>query len=867
MLISLLVKEITIQGARVNNLKSVSLKIPINKITCFAGPSGSGKTSLAFHTLLTESKRRFLNSFPTYLKFFSDRPAPVDVDLIEPVLPAFGLPQNNPVVGSRGFVADNMHLTELFQNLFANFSIQLCPIHLAPLEITELEKLVSELVTDFKDEDIIYILVKKSDFIEHFKDAPFPNRSYDSNKMKMHDFDQNDEYWEVIRTKKKNVGALSPKLKEYFVKNITLYLRQIDSSLISVKNLTKFKCPECDYTSKVRFPLAMFSPYNALGACKSCNGFGSILSYDEDKLLDLNLSINEGGVKLLSYQRFDGLINDLKKECKKYNISLNEPLANLPLNFKKILYEGVGKWCGLNDIFSYLDSKKYKASVRIFLRGIQKEETCKECHGTRLNQQVHHHYIFKKSELNYQNIWQYRISELLDVFTKNKSSLIVANDSSQKLAKDIENILTIANRIGLGHLNINRKTKSVSAGEYQRLLLLKHLAYEGTGALFVFDEPSLGLSPLEMQGLLDAFNKLIDTGNTIVLVEHAEFFHKNCDKLIIMGPAAGENGGEIVYEGPFINDNFVIDKSLVFKKEIDVNRRKWIKLKNPKIYGQSYSDIKIPRSELTWVYGKSGSGKSAVFINTLANQLALDSDNPILTNPVGHFSKLDYGEIFRNVIVIDSQLSRFSSRSSVGTISGLFTIIRKHFLNTPAAKSMGLKDGHLSSNSELGQCPSCEGRGVKIVEMQFLEDIVLECEDCHGKKIKPIYASLTDGQMTVHEAYTLPLSKVIPRIKLTPKYLRIWHLMQQLKLDYLSLDRSLVTLSGGERQRLYLLSKLESEITESFILFENISFGLSKFELSSIAKFLNQLVAMNNTVVIIDQDEFFNNLATFKVEL
>lgn len=861
-------KYINIKGARVNNLKSVDLRIPINKITCFAGPSGSGKSSIAFHTLFAESKRRFLNSFPTYLKFFSERPAPVDVDLIEPVLPVFGLPQINPVVGTRSVVSDTMHLTELLQNLYANGAEELCPTHRVELRRSDVIDSIRPFVSKLADDNVVYVFTDKENFITFLKDSPFPNRSYSSSDSDVHTFDKEDEFWELFRFRVKGLERLGKKIEDYISKRIPLYIytgsMKAPEQLLIKEDLT---CPKCDYTGVVNPNLSYFSPYNALGACEVCNGFGANLVYDENKLLTKKLSVDGGGTRFLEYKRFGNLIDDFKKEMKKQKLSTSLPIEKQPKKFYKLLYEGAGIWCGLDELFKYLETKRYKPSVRIFLRGIQREEICTNCEGSRLNSTVHNHYLFKNENTTYKDIWTLTVSEIRDYLKLNSKKLFINIDSNKKVLNKIIKLLNVAEGIGLGHIKVDRKVKTVSAGEYQRLLLLKYLSYEGTGALFVFDEPSLGLSSKEVKVLGRSFQNLIELGNTVVLVEHSEYFHKLSDHYVFMGPKAGHFGGEVLYQGKYKENILKIDLGKIKKNKVIEVDRKWIKIVKPKLYGKTFQDVALPVNEISHITGESGSGKSAIFINILANKISQDVKEEALKLQSGTFKKIEYPKDINDVIVVDSNLNRYSSRSTVGSLTGLFTIVRKHFLNTPYAKSMGLKEGHLSANSVLGQCPSCEGKGVKVVEMQFLEDIVLKCEDCNGRKIKSLYADLSDGEFSVHEAFSSPLSTIMPKVKLTPKYRRIWEFMKILKLDYLSLDRTMSSLSGGEKQRLFLLSKLEKEIKNSVIFFENISFGLSKVELHSLGEFLIELTHLNNTIVLIDQDDFFKQISTYNVQV
>lgn len=853
-------KFIQIKGAKTNNLQDVNLNIPINKITCFAGVSGSGKTSLAFHTLYTESKRRFLNSFPTYLKFFSERPAPVDVESINPVLPVFGLPQINPIVGTRSTVADIMHVTELVQNLFYNHSEEYCPNHNIPLVYTSVEDSLLKFIESFEG-DRFHVFITKHNFLTYFKETPFPSRSFSS---QLNAFDEGDPYWEVARFKSDKLNKASKQINEYLVKGIDVYIATGDSDIIQKfqHKVTK-SCEKGDYDGSDVLSPAYFTPYNAIGACSSCDGFGTNLEYDSAKLVDDEYSVTEGGVKILEYKRFAGHYYDLEAVLKRQKISVSTPIKTLPKKFWTILYEGYGEWVGLNYLFSYLESKKYKAPVRIFIRGIQKEVKCEVCDGTRLNDNVQNYKITKNTE-NYYDVLKSDISGLRS-FIKNIKTNNKRKDF-QKIVNKIEKILDCAVGIGIGHLDLRRKAKTVSAGEYQRLLLLKYLSYEGTGALFVFDEPSLGLNDEEKMKLLNGFKDLIKQGNTILIIDHSKFFHKNSDHFVWVGPGAGKYGGKIIFDGKY--KDFKADKldSLKLKSLPIPSKRKYISVKSPEVYGKKFKDFKIPIGELTWVTGKSGSGKSASMINVLANKLYHQAYADYLNVTRGNAKSITGSPEFDDVIVIDANLNRYSSRSTFGTMTELFTIVRKHFLNTPVAKSMALKDGHLSSNSQLGQCPKCEGKGFITIEMQFLEDITLECEDCKGLKLKPLYASLSDGKFSVHDAYSRPVHEILDHIKLTPKFARIYDYLKLLKLDYLSLDRLVMSLSGGERQRLYLLSKIQKNVENSIIFFENISFGLSEYELQSVSSLLQELVRKGNTIVVLDQDSFFEKVSQYRLQ-
>ncbi|MBY0516173.1 MAG: hypothetical protein K2P81_04655 [Bacteriovoracaceae bacterium] len=852
---------IKIRGARVHNLKNIDLDLPLGKLICFAGASGSGKTSLAFHTLLSESKRRFVNSFPNSMKFFSDRPAAVDVDVIFPVLPVFGLPQINPVLGSRSVASDIMRLTELLQGYYYQYSKELCPTHKTELiEVGLAEQLAEK--TKLNETDIWHLLAEKDLARAVLGENFSPARSFNQKQKTVREFDEEDEIWEIIRFKRSTLASLNQK-------NADLILKIKGKPLLlwneSSKKLAKFEfksnkqCPKCDFASVGIVTTHSFTPHSALGACKNCKGYGANLVYDKNKLIDEDLSVDEFGVGFLKFGPLDWWNKELIKLMKKKKWSTKVPIKELPKEFLKILMDGQGDWEGFEGVKTYLESKRYKPAVRVFIRKLQMEVLCEVCQGSRIDQKViNHRAKFGSHEYALQDFSKMSIEEFRNIVSK---SMTNSKDHSQKLLKSIHGKLDLACSIGLDHLNLSRKTRSLSAGEYQRLLLLKYLSFEGTGALFVLDEPSLGLGLAEQKMLVTGLRQIIEQGNSVIIIDHSEYLQKQSDHLIVMGPGSGDAGGEILFHNS--TSKYVFKKEKIEKKPAVIQKKSqdYIEVNQPSHYGLMWPSFKIPVGQLIWAHGASGTGKTTCLVRIGANSIYRKLTHQNLVDDPGLCKSIKGFKDINEVILVDSNLNRFTSRSTVGSLTELAPSVRKHFLKLPVAKSMGLKDGHLSSNSELGMCPRCEGRGHLVIEMQYLEDIILPCDDCKGKKIKPIYAELTDGYMTLHEALSRPIGEVLNRIDLTPKFKRTWEYLKILNLEYLSLDRPINTLSGGEKQRLYLLSCLLKNLEDSLVIFENLSFGLASSDLIRIGLFLRDLSQRNNTLIIIDSDPLFAQLA------
>jgi excinuclease ABC subunit A len=853
---------IKIRGARVHNLKNIDLDLPLNQIICFMGPSGSGKTSLAFHTLLAESKRRFLNSFPNHMKFFSDKPAPVDVDEISPVLPVFGLPQINPIVGSRATAADQLRFTELSQSLFYRFAKPVCPLHKSELEDHNLEKLIAQHLLDFSkkySETKFRVFIPKTQFLHIYPEGPFPTKCL-LDEFQLANFEMNSSLWEILRITPQQAGKLADVIVSQQLSSADIYLYVKDGVIEKLNLKILLKCNQCDYqVTPLKYSTSEFSPFNALGACKRCQGYGATLEWDEKKLVDSDKSFNQDAIRFLEYKPFIHLKEELKKILKKNKLDLDSPLKKLPKDFWKILYDGSGSYEGFNLLFQYLESKRYKPNVRIYIRSIQKEVECPDCHGARLNNDVLSFALICKNgnNLMFGDLIRESINGAKLKLTNFYSEDKLLNRTVQKILE----ILDVADQIGIGHLKLLRKLKSVSPGEYQRLLLAKYLSFEGTGALFVFDEPSLGLGEIEQKMMLKALQKLKQQKNTILLVDHSDYIQKASDFLVELGPEAGHRGGEIVYSG--LAKNYPFKKKPTFKVSENVSHIKsFIKVTKAHAWGQKYDSFQIPVGQVTYVKGDSGTGKTTCISRIMANYVNYQITGETLFDDLDTSGDVDFHQQdIQSVAVIASDLNRFSSRSTVGSLTEIASVVKKHFSQLPVSRAMGLVDGHFSANSELGMCPKCEGRGFLTVEMQYMEDIILTCEDCEGMKLKPIYAKIDDGFMNVHQAYTWPLHQVIERVRLTPKFQKIIDMMKVLNLDYLSLDRSISSLSGGEKQRIYLMTKLLSQSEATLFVLENVSFGLSNADLERMMQFLIGLGKYGHTIVVIDQNRLLQNCA------
>ncbi len=860
---------IKVRGARTHNLKNINIDIPLNKITCIAGPSGSGKSSLAFHTLLTESKRRFINSLPTDMKFFWEIPHTVDVDSIYPVLPAWGLPQHNPVINSRPVALDVLGGHERVQRIFLELGSFVCPDHHVPYEkFMEIESVVKKLSQEKgNDEEVYHLFCKADEYRRSVSAEMSPARTFDK---AVKEYNEEDPWYELFRVKKKNLDSVLPKFKEVKLQEGAdlLFYALNAKKKIQFKNSFEYRCPVCHEKAQVQKAASIeaLSPLNALGACPVCEGHGAILVFDREKMVkDPTKSIKEGAINFLNFSHFQHLFPAFLKEAKKQGINVDIPFKDLPQSVWKFLYEGSGKYEGFNEYFEYLKTQRYKKNIRIYTRSMQTEVLCETCEGTRVSEEAGSMSLVLKNEIvTFKDFLKLNLSDAYEELKKIKIDLkaVLTHEKLISTFEKLERLYCVSVDIGLGHLQNTRKVRSMSSSEYQRLLLAKYLSYEGSQSLFVLDEPSLGLSETTQKKLVDYLRKLRDQGNTILLVEHSEFLKSQSDELVLMGPFAGGRGGEVLYQGKYKEEKVKLPK-LNFNLE---GKKHFIELEEASIRGLHKKKIEIQKDAINWVYGESGTGKTSFIVNIIGNEVHKKTNGTRLSFEDYDFKKIKGINDLTDVIVINSSLDKISSRSTVATYTDLGGFVRKYFAGLEVSKKLGLKDGHFSANSELGQCTTCEGRGLKIVEMQFMEDVEFVCEDCMGKKLKPYYANISDGVMTVYEAFNKPLSEVLSHIKLTPKGKRIYEYFKILKLDYLSLDRTLISLSGGERQRLQLLSLLDKKIQGALIIFENLTSGLSQHEFPPLAELLHQLSGTGNTVVVIDQNPVFKEISHHQIQ-
>jgi excinuclease ABC subunit A len=855
---------IEIKNARTNNLKDVSLKLPINKITCISGPSGSGKSSLAFHTIFSESKRRFMNSLPNSFRFFSEKPPKAEVDKIFPVLPAWVLPQNNPILSSRQNVADLLDLTRVTLKVFAVEGEILCPEHNEKLERYAVADKIKNFMNESKLKEVkaIHCFLKKTDYTAVFDHTMQPSRSIKTKRGEINNYTETDNYYEILRIRPNKLEELEARLKE--INTNILKLNMIvrfsgSEEFVEVNSKSLFECSKCDFQSESKqASIDLLNVFSPLGACPACKGYGSTYIYDRKKLVkDPSLSIDEGAVSIVESAHFDYYVPILRRELKKVGIDTTKPFSKLPQKVWKYLYDGVGDYPGFHAFFDYLERKRYKKTVRIFTKRIQTEVECPKCEGTRVKKENQNVSLIKgRKQLGIQSVFQSTIEDL----SKAISDYEVKETKVDY--KKVNEALKIAADLGIGYLPLARKVKTLSASEYQRALLVKYFLFKGSGGLFVFDEPSLGLRIEEQKMILRYMRKLRDQNNTVLLVDHSDYFQAETDELINIGPGAGPYGGEITYQG----SPKKVEKVKKPKFEDETLKSSKLEIKDVSFFGNTLKSLQIPTNQMTCVIGAPGVGKSKVFMDGISAYLAEHFDNEQNTSKV-KIGKVNGLTPFEGYTSIDGYSLKANSRSSVGTYLEILPEFRKYYSSLPTAKAMGLDKGHFSPNSAKGRCATCEGRGVLEADMKYFETVQYACPDCGGLKLRPMYANISNGKYKYHEIIKKPFCEVYKEVGESRKLTRINSVLENFKIDYLSLDRSLTSLSGGEKQRLKLAKYFLRERSHQLLILENISFGLSIRELRHITSFLRQFCSGHNTVIVVDPNPLVSLFSHNTLEL
>lgn len=896
---------IEIKGARVNNLKNVSLKIPRNKFIVIAGVSGSGKSSLAFDTLYAEGQRRYVESLSSYARQYLGRMSKPECDFIKGLPPAIAIEQKVNSRNPRSTVGTSTEIYEYMRLLFARIGRTYSPYSGNEVKVHTPEDIVNCALqysagTKFAVLAPLKVIKDRTlrKQLEMEIQQGYSRIWYKGEFLRIDEFLDNDEALEKthadeifllidrmsVSSEKESISRLTDSVESAFYESDGSCRLLFLPSNICYDFSVKF---EADGIEFERPNDNMFSFNSPAGACPTCEGFGKIMGIDEKLVIPNSaLSVYDGCVQCWHGDKLSVWKDEFCRRATKDNFPIFEPYYNLTRAQKDMLWHGLPseksmpsneKIC-IDSFFQMVKENQYKIQYRVLLSRYRGKTVCPDCHGTRL-----------KKEASWVKICGMSISDLVDMPVANLKewfdNIKLDNNEkeiSKRLITEIKNRLQFLLDVGLGYLTLNRPSNTLSGGESQRINLTTSLGSSLVGSVYILDEPSIGLHSRDTQRLIHVLKELQALNNTVVVVEHDEEIIRAADYLIDVGPDAGRLGGEIVFEG----DTKSIDsqanndtrshtvKYLTGKESIDIpkTRRKWnmaIEIKGARMNNLRGIDVKFPMNILTVITGVSGSGKSSllkgILYPALKRHLNEAADAP------GEYASLggDWKEI-KHVEMIDQNPIGKSTRSNPATYLKAYDAIRQLYAEQPLAKQMGFTAQYFSFNAEGGRCEECKGTGVINVEMQFMADLVLECEACHGKRFKQDVLDVRYHGKNINDVLDMTVSEAISFFEEHGEKVIVNRLrpLEKVGLGYIKLGQSSSTLSGGENQRVKLAYFIGQERQDpTLFIFDEPTTGLHFHDIKKLLEAFSSLIDKGHSVIVIEHNMDLIKCADYIIDL
>ena len=910
---------IIVKGARVHNLRNITVEIPLNSITVVTGVSGSGKSSLAFDTLYAEGQRRYIASLSAYARQFLERIDRPDVDDIEGICPALAIRQKNYSRNPRSTVGTVTEINDYLRLLFARIGTTYCH-GCGRIVGKDTPQGIADFVMALPPGQRLYLGMRLAlEGAEPRQDTPVRRSRKPSAAQKPHErlsailpglqqqgyvrllidgeiVDLMQAVETLKRAKSKEVHVVVDRLavkdgiRQRLVDSIEVCSRDSEGHTelillsddpegiqrllhsehpdvrwinhaagILVKFSEAFECQLCHITYQEPEP-RLFSFNNPFGACPECHGFGNTLSIDLDLVIpDKSKSLEEGAIQPWSKPRYRNLQNRMLQFASGQGIPVQTPWKELPETARDAILNGKGRFPGVLGFFDYLEHKKYKMHVRIFLSRYRGYAKCLACHGDRLRQEARDVRVGGKSITD---IIQMTISRAAGFFSGLALSPQQAS-IAEKILEEIRHRLDVLVRVGLDYITLDRLSSTLSGGESQRIQLATSLGSSLVGALYVLDEPSIGLHPRDSQRLVEILHSLRNLGNTVLVVEHDAEIMRAADYVIDLGPRAGEHGGEVVFQGSY-KDLLKFSKSLTssylngnLKISVPMFRRK---LQNKQIeildahkHNLKHVDVRFPLGILVCVTGVSGSGKSTLIHDVLYSAVKI-AKGEAKESP-GGFGAIKGAEQVSDAILVDQSPIGRTPRSNPATYTKAFDDIRKIFAETRDAYSRGFGPGHFSFNLESGRCPTCQGSGVVIVEMQFLADVELVCEDCKGSRFKSSVLEVQYKSKNIAEVLDLTVREAMEFFSGKMNLIRKLRVLEEIGLGYLRLGQSATSLSGGEAQRIKLAAFIASASNcNTLFVFDEPTTGLHFDDIRKLLAAFDKLLSAGNSILVIEHN-------------
>ncbi|HEX8288351.1 MAG TPA: excinuclease ABC subunit UvrA [Pyrinomonadaceae bacterium] len=892
-------EAIEVRGARVHNLKNISFSLPINKLTVVTGVSGSGKSSLAFDTVYAEGQRRYVESLSAYARQFLERMDKPDVDEIVGIAPAIAIRQKNSTRNPRSTVATQTEIYDYLRLLFARIGQTFCHVCGREVKKDSPESAADEILSTLAEGTRFYVLFPaQSEIVNDSKSkiqnkipSPIPHlmslmqqgftrfhRDGETIELqKPEDYphkDFNETFVLIDRLK------ADREIRQRLVDSLEICFREEGSAIIKTAEANtqtlnfseKFVC-KYDGTVYEEPEPRLFSFNSPFGACPICQGFGNTIDIDYALVVpNENLSIEEGAIEPFTRPQYDWAQKELLRFARNGEIPTKIPFADLQDWQKKLIFDGASGWRGVRGFFKWVETKKYKLHVRVFLAKYRGYTKCPECGGGRLRQAARD---VKIGGANLPEIVALSIKDATRFFEE----LVLDEERAnigEKLLLEIRRRLKFLVDVGLDYLTLARLASTLSGGEAQRIQLATNLGSLLVGALYVLDEPSIGLHPRDNTRLVKILENLRDIGNTVLVVEHDEETMRSADHILDIGLYAGELGGNLVFEGDFVellqNEMSLTAKYLRGDAEIKIpaNRRP-VTNKKIEIVGARENNLKnvsveIPLEMLVCVTGVSGSGKSTLVHDIL--YAGMKKKRGEWQGHVGHFKEINGTDQVDDVILVDQSPIGRTPRSNPVTYIKAYDAIREVFAGTNGAKAKGFNSSHFSFNVPGGRCETCQGSGTVTVEMQFLADVELTCEDCRGTRFRDEILDVKYKGKGIHEVLQMTVREANIFFKDVSKLVNKLKTLEAVGLGYLRLGQSATTLSGGEAQRVKLAAHLAQKTkSKTLFIFDEPTTGLHFEDINKLLAAFRALIENGGSLVVIEHNLDVIKTADYVIDL
>lgn len=887
--------KIYIKGARVHNLKNVSLEIPHNTLTVVTGLSGSGKSTLAFDTIFAEGQRRYVESLSSYARQFLGRVTKPDVDLISGIAPAIAIEQKVNTRNPRSTVGTSTEIYDYLKLLYSRVGHTFSPVSGNEVRCYGVDDVVSHITERGMDERVVITapisfkaeqgLIEK--LLQLMGDG-FMRVWVAGQTLTL------EEFMPTINaeTETEDIRIVIDRLRIKDDDDTMLRLRDSISRAYSYGDgvcqviigegepqefSSRFEADGIEFEQPTEH---LFSFNNPIGACPVCEGYGKIVGIDEDLVIpDKSKTIYEDAVACWRGATMKKWKEQLISTAYLFDFPIHEPYYSLTPEQKLLLWRGNEYFHGLNDFFKYIDSERRKIQFRVMKARYTGKTTCPECGGSRLRKEA---LYVKVGGKNIAELVAMNVDSLIKFFAELKLDAY-DEKSARRILTEIQNRLAYLSDVGLGYLTLDRLSSTLSGGESQRINLSTSLGSSLVGSLYILDEPSIGLHPRDTHRLIKTLKQLRDLGNTVIVVEHEEEIIRAADHIVDVGPRAGEMGGEIVFNGAYKDlesaENSLTADYITHRRRIEAptTPRGWsnaIVIKGAREHNLKNIDVKIPLGVITCITGVSGSGKSSlakgILYPALRRELAdtgiKPGDHQALEGDVGMIGSVE---------IVDQNPIGKSSRSNPVTYLKAYDEIRKLFADQPQAVHTGLTAASFSFNVAGGRCEECQGEGVIKVSMQFMADVELVCEACHGKRFKDEILEISYRGKNIYDVLELSVDDAIEFFgedKNNATCRRIVERLQPLQdvgLGYVRLGQSSSTLSGGESQRVKLASFLQkdNDARPIMFIFDEPTTGLHFHDIRRLLKAFNALVANGHTIVIVEHNMEVIKCADWVIDL